>query len=135
MAKINIGKRAEEVMAKLPEFLRCIEADIRPEAKEDWRADYAIFLVDVMEPEDGVREYFDVGLLFTEMHDFIAKQFSKKAVKLNGFATKDPAPGTLLVRKHGLYGGGWSREFEIYRTKPKKVAAKSKKAAKKEKKL
>ena len=25
MAKINIGKRAEEVMAKLPEFLRCIE--------------------------------------------------------------------------------------------------------------
>ena len=135
MAKVNIKERVNELLEKLPEFLRCVEADVRPEAKDEWSADYAIFVVDVMEPDDGVRDYFDVGLLFTEMHDFIAKNLSKKVAKLNGCDAKDPKPGTLLVRKHSL-GGGWSREFEIYRTKakPKKVASRSKKAVKKEKK-
>ena len=118
MARVDIAVRVEALLEKLPEFLRCVEADVRPEAKDEWSADYAIFVVDVMEPDDGVREYFDVGTLFNDMHAYFAKGLSKKAVRLNNCDVKDPEPGTLLVRKHSL-GGGWSREFEIYRTKAK----------------
>jgi hypothetical protein len=118
VAKVNIKERTNEILENFSSFLRCVEADVRRESEEDWNGDYAIFIVDVVEPEDGMREYFDVGTLFNDMHDFIAKGISKKAVKLNGCDVKDPEPGTLLVRKHSL-GGGWSREFEIYRTKTK----------------
>lgn len=126
--KIDIGKRVrEEVLIFAREgFAATIGRDVTPECEDEWASDYAIFIVDLVEPDDDVRAYFDSSLFFSDLYAGIVKLFGRKARYVRGaFGMKENShPGDIVVRAWPK-PGGWSTEIEIERIRSKKDRAQS----------
>lgn len=67
MAKINIAERMGKVLETISGFKPGIERDVEIECEDTWDADHAIIMLNVMEPDDDFREYFELDKF---VHDF-----------------------------------------------------------------
>lgn len=137
--KISIKKRMIEKGLDFAAngFLPGVERDVHPEREENWTANYAIFMLDVVEPPDEVRAYFDVSLFLRDFADGLVKLFGRNARYVRGCYGQDEKAkiGEIIVRF--WMRDSWGAEVEVERIREKMDVKKAdkkadKKAVKKE---
>jgi hypothetical protein len=91
--------------------------------QEDWTCNYASAVLDVSEPDDDVRRYFDTDGLMNDLIGHIAKHFKaerKPGAKIRlviGSEKAKPKPGECIL--HIRRRDSWSLGIECYRERKK----------------
>ena len=107
--------------------------DFIRKCEDEWSKDYAVFRVNINEPDDSLRRMLDLDQVKEDVRKMVLESLGKKfkLARADGYVLK---PG-LVLRCHSI--GHWGFEFEAYRTRcppvPSRSAlrAPSRKAAKK----
>jgi len=113
MASVEIHNRAVKSLIGLQAWKGPVAIDAHAQCKDEWTKDYACILVDIVEPEDELREVIGDSLhtIYDSITAEVAKPFGTHAVVVKG---KDPLPARgLIVHMRRLYD--WTLEYEVYR--------------------
>lgn len=113
MASVEIHNRALQSLIGLQAWKGPVEIDARAQCKDEWSKDYACILVDIVEPEDELRDVIGDSLhtVYDSITAGVAKPFGTHATLVKGNDAL-PARG-LIVHMRRL--DDWTLEYEVYR--------------------
>lgn len=118
---MNAAEKMHTLLASLDHGFNGMDIDSMPDAPEDWTRSFACAVLEVVEPNDDVRRYFDLDAYMDDLTRRVADHFGarekKPKVRLVIGSKKSnakPSEWILHIRRKNF----WGLSVECYR-KPK----------------